>query len=384
MKKEYYSRLLPDPFIKENGTRLKRPEEWKEQKLHFRALAQKYLYGTWPQKEESLDIQGGKSEPADGGRAVRETVLLAINGAFPFRIEIVRPSVPGKIPVIVWNTTKENLRCPVEEDVLAAGYAVASFDREQIRPDLESADRRGNRGKAEKQKYPNLPCGDIMAWGWGHSVAADYLRTRNFAGPLIAAGHSRGGKAALCAGIFDSRFLVTAPIGSGCGGLGCARFLGTADGSRQDERKCETIGSITHAFPTWFCQKYAEFGTEEKPYPLGDAVNFFPLDANILRAACAPNAVFSSEGIEDDWSNPFGNQLCWQSAEEVFDFLGIPERNGFHIRPGKHEFNGHDWLALIDFCDIVLKRRRTLPHGDLNQPYFPIDLRSYCPQKPEF
>ena len=37
---------------------------------------------------------------------------------------------------------------------------------------------------------------------------------------IIATGHSRGGKVALCAAIYDERIALGAPNGSGCGGAG--------------------------------------------------------------------------------------------------------------------------------------------------------------------
>lgn len=203
------------------------------------------------------------------------------------------------------------------------------------------------------------------------------MQSRDDVGELIVTGHSRNGKAALCAGIFDERFLVVAPMGSGCGGAGSARFTGTADGKRQDEAQCETIGCLTAHFPYWFADSYAQFGTKQEPYPLGNAVKEFPLDANILRAACAPRAVFNSEGVEDFWANGFGTQLACDSAQKVFDFLGVPQNNAFHMRPGGHSFCGHDWIALVDFCDMVLGRERKMKHDDTIMKYFEIHLEDY-------
>ena len=166
---------------------------------------------------------------------------------------------------------------------------------------------------------------------------------------------------------------------SGCGGLGCARFSGTLALDKQDETKCETIGRMAHVFPTWMNEKYVSFGTKADPFPIGEEVNRFPLDAHMLRAACAPRAVFNSEGTHDFWANSFGTQLCRDAAQKVYEFLGVPDRNVFHIRPGGHDFNWSDWAALIDFCDIVLHRERTMPlSGAMTGPYV-INLKDYAP-----
>ena len=168
-------------------------------------------------------------------------------------------------------------------------------------------------------------------------------------------------------------------MGSGCGGAGCARFSGTLGLDRQDETKCETIGFMSHAFSTWMNEKYQSFGTQDAPYPIGEEVNAFPIDAHMLRAACAPRAVFNSEGTEDFWANSFGTQLCRDAAQKVFEFLGVPERNGFHMRAGMHDFNWNDWLALIDFCDIILHRERKTPLPDTTREVYVIDLKKFAP-----
>ena len=371
-EKEYCT-YLPDPFRTKEGDRIRSTEEWEGQKAYFRELAQKYMYGIWPGEPESLNARIIETKSEYDGKALREKIDLQVNGRFPIKAELIYPVGAERFPVIVVNTSPGPKSCPIEEDVVVkAGYGIATFERDNIMPDrvLEPE---------EKADYPQLQCGAIMAWGWCQSIVARYLKTRGDTGELIATGHSRSGKAALCAGIFDESFAVVAPMGSGCGGAGSARFLGTTDGRRQDEAHCETIGSLVNHFPHWFAESYREFGTQEEPYTLGEQVNYFPLDAHILRAACAPRAVYSSEGKDDLWANAFGTQLAGDCAQKVFDFLGVPERNGFHMRPGKHSFCDHDWAALVDFCDMVLGRERKMPHEDTVMKYFDIDLKDYAP-----
>lgn len=383
MPKEMRTPFLPDPFLKENGTRVTTPAEWPEQAAYIRRLAQDHMYGQWPAKPVSITARANESkqdlfEKLMPGKVVREYLTLTIDEKWELDVEYVHPA-DGKYPVIVYNASPLGMRSRIERDVLNAGYGVAAFNREQVRPDFQLADLLGYLEEAKSRTYPELDCGDIMAWGWGHSVVADYLRTRPEVGELICTGHSRGGKAALCAGIFDDRFEVVAPIGSGCGGAGSARFLGTLALDKQDEKSCETIGSMANMFPTWMCAKYAEYGPKEPPYVVGEEVEFFPIDSHMLRAACAPRAVFNSEGDEDLWCNAFGTQLGRDAAQKVFDFLGVSDRNGFHIRHGGHDFSSSDWAALIDFCDIVLHRERSMPQADTTSRVFVIDLKKYAP-----
>lgn len=378
MEHAYHNPYLPDPFLKEDGTRIESPAQWPEQAARIRRLAEQAMYGTWPDKPAKMEAAIRETKQEYFSKAIREYITLTVDDNWTLDVEYLRPVGQDDCPIIVYNASRLGMRCRCEMEVLGAGYAVASFDREMIRPDYQLAAYGGYLEEAKARKYPELPCGDIMAWGWGHSLVADYLRGRGEKGALICTGHSRGGKAALCAGVFDERFEVVAPMGSGCGGAGCARFSGTLALDKQDEKACETIGSMAHMFPTWMCENYANYGTKEAPYPIGEEVNAFPIDAHMLRAACAPRAVFNSEGAEDLWANAFGTQLCRDAAQKVFDFLGVPERNGFHIRPGGHDFNAHDWAALIDFCDIALHRERKLPHSDTTQRVFVIDLKKYA------
>lgn len=368
------TRYLPDPWIMENGGRITSPEQWPEQAAFFRRLIQQHMHGPWPGRPEKTEVISAKREKALDGRAVRVSVLLNVNDDFELDASLIYPAHASGYPVITYNAAPGRKASAAEEEavVLQGGCGIAVFDREMIRPDRPLT-------AEEEKRYPALKCGTIMSWGWGHSIAADWLLAHEDCGPLICTGHSRGGKAALAAGIFDDRFAVVAPMGSGCGGLGTARFLGTADGSRQDGARCETIGAITRRFPHWFGGDYARFGTDEKPYPIGREAEYFPLDSHMLRMAIAPRAVFSSDGMMDHWANPFGTQLAFQAAQPIFDFLGVPERNGFHFRQGGHAFCLEDWMALVDFCDLVLHRPRSMPRDGLNQPLFTIHPAEYAP-----
>ena len=265
------------------------------------------------------------------------------------------------------------------------GYAAVAFVNYDVAADTYTSETALASGVFAAYEKPSertpKSWGALRAWAWGASRVMDWIEDEPTidASRVAVVGHSRGGKAALCAGIFDDRFAVTAPMGSGCGGAGCARFSGTLALDRDDPAKCETIGRMAHVFPTWMTPRYASYGSDAAPYPIGEEVQAFPLDAHMLRAACAPRAVFNSEGRSDFWANTFGTELCRDAAQKVFEFLGVPERNGFHIRNGGHAFNRDDWSALIDFCDIVLHRVRSMPRADTTNSAYVIDLKQYAP-----
>lgn len=72
---------------------------------------------------------------------------------------------------------------------------------------------------------------------------------------------------------------------------------------------------------------------------------------HFAKALIAPRALITTDGLGDVWANTFGTQVTWRAAQEVFDFLGVPEKNALHFREGKHEFQAADWIAIVDFCD---------------------------------
>ena len=93
-----------------------------------------------------------------------------------------------------------------------------------------------------------------------------------------------------------------------------------------------------------------------------------PFDANTLRAAVAPRACFSTEGLSDDWSNPCGTQFAWEDAQPLFDALGVPEKNGIYYREGGHAQNELDWQALLTYCNYLWFGKPLTE--DINKTYF--------------
>ena len=242
--------------------------------------------------------------------------------------------------------------------------------------------------------------GALRAWAWAQSRLADYLLTREDADPaqLCCTGFSRGGKVALAAGIFDGRFSVCAPICSGAGGGGCFRYLGDREGFCQDVTKVESLGRVGSAFPHWWTKGFARWQPRPDPTQMGLEQDF-PFDAHTLKALIAPRNLFTSDGIDDAWSNPRGSALTWRASLPAFEVLGaaarpasgpagMPSMNrtgwpcwtsatgcGTGATPGvtgmpapsegNHAGRGAllcpvaDWLALLDYCDGVWYGRDT-------------------------
>lgn len=45
-----YDRYLPDPFLKEDGSRIAQPSEWPTHAARIRQLASENMYGTWAEE----------------------------------------------------------------------------------------------------------------------------------------------------------------------------------------------------------------------------------------------------------------------------------------------------------------------------------------------
>lgn len=382
LKKEQLPRIpeLPDPFLKPDGTRVRRVDEWPAQREYLKEMLAHYLYGHMPKDPGPTKGEVIFTRPVYNGRAVAETVRLTCGpgGTITFCADLIRPAKAGRVPVITWNQFTGRHGSPAEEELVCKlGYAIMEFDKEQL-----AADNGNSRNSILAKAFPECDWGAIAMWAWGQSRLVDYLLSTDWADPdrLVATGHSRGGKVALCAAIYDERFAVCAPNGSGCGGAGCFRFLGSRFG--EGIGLCETAGSINDTLGYWWTDAFGEFGARQRDYvsssfPIYDDQLAFmasmdtaqfgktkdedrlPFDMHFAKALIAPRALITTDGLGDVWANTFGTLITWRAAQEVFDFLGVPERNALHFREGKHEFQFTDWLAIADFCESIFFGRET-------------------------
>lgn len=335
--------------------KLNAPCGWTEQRSRWIALAEECLYGHAPERSEI------RAEVIDcvklwQGAATKETVRIHYGPDFQCHFDAIvyAPVSPGRHPAITWNQFSQNAFdcCPYEEAVVQRGYIIARFDREEVAEDETPGTRQ------TRDAYPEYDWGAIRIWAWAQSLLADYLLTRSDvdAEKLVCTGFSRGGKTALAAGIFDERFAICAPICAGAGGCGCFRYLGDREGFCQDVTKVESLGRIGSVFPHWWTPGFSRWWPSPDPVQMG-LENEFPFDLHILKTLIAPRHLFTSDGIDDAWSNPRGTALTWRAAQPVFDVVG--GRNTAFFRDGGHDFGETDWMALLDFCDEVFFQRVT-------------------------
>jgi hypothetical protein len=169
------------------------------------------------------------------------------------------------------------------------------------------------------------------------------------AGRVAVVGHSRGGKTALVAGVYDKRFAMVCSNNSGCSG---------AKLNHIDLPKSEKVMNIMRRFSYWFCPNYISLVNSEKDWKV---------DQHEFIALLAPRLLCISSASEDVWAGPEGEFYSGVLASpawalygkrgligESFPPLEHPLQEGcisYHIRKGKHDLTPYDWNRFMDFAD---------------------------------
>lgn len=361
-------------------------KEWK--KVHRPAIMDFFLtdvYGHYPQKQVTPRFELlEQSDKALGGKAIRKQVAIHLDGMpTPILLLIYQPAgVKGKVPAFVGMNFKGNHQVNIDpeiiisdnapkgkdlgtdaprgaassrwplEEIVGAGYAVATIYRGDVDPDHDDGFKNGIHPlfyRAGQTKPDAEEWGTIGAWAWGLSRVMDYLeQDKSIDHKRVAViGHSRLGKTALWAGATDERFAIAISNDSGCGGAALsARKVG------------ETVAKINKSFPHWFCDNYNKYNDNEEA---------LLVDQQGLIALIAPRPVYVASATEDEWADPEGEFFSALYASPVYELYGKkglavssmpkPEQPsiegyvGYHIRTGKHDITLYDWQQYIKFAN---------------------------------
>ena len=361
-------------------------KEWK--KVHLPAIMDFFLtdvYGHYPQKQVTPRFELlEQSDKALGGKAIRKQVAIHLDGMdTPILLLIYQPAgVKGKVPAFVGMNFKGNHQVNIDpeiiisdnapkgkdlgtdaprgaassrwplEEIVGAGYAVATIYRGDVDPDHDDGFKNGIHPlfyRAGQTKPDAEEWGTIGAWAWGLSRVMDYLeQDKSIDHKRVAViGHSRLGKTALWAGATDERFAIAISNDSGCGGAALSvRKVG------------ETVAKINKSFPHWFCDNYNKYNDNEEA---------LLVDQQGLIALIAPRPVYVASATEDEWADPEGEFLSALYASPVYELYGKkglavssmpkPEQPsiegyvGYHIRTGKHDITLYDWQQYIKFAN---------------------------------
>ncbi len=366
---------LPDPLIDLKGNPVTTADAWtNHRRAEILELFRENVYGRAPVgRPENLRFAVTNTMPdAMDGKATRKLVRISYagrGGEGGINLIFFVPAGATKKPVpcflFICNRGQENIdptraeKSPFwpAEQIVARGYAVATFWNGDVAPDKNTGFTNGVHALFDPPSgRRDDSWGTIAAWAWGASRVMDYLETDSDidAKHVAVVGHSRGGKTALWAGAEDERFALAVSNDSGNSGAGLARIHGP---------KAETIRDIMKAFPYWFCANYRKYIDNE---------NALPVDQHELAALIAPRLLYIASASEDLWADPQREFLCAVKASPVFELLGVkgmtttampqPEHPlhdgniGHHIRTGKHNLTEYDWNCYMDFADRHWKR----------------------------
>ena len=345
---------LPNPFYKADGSIMSTKAEWEEKRKAYLELLSEMYYGKMPGRPQTLTASELSNETICQNTVCHKVVRLCAQGEEApvfFNVHVYCPVMPCEeklIPVVI--PAADTLPEEIISMAVEQGFEICSFEVAEAAPDDKEKIWEGGCAKA----YPGYTWRALAMWAWLQSRVIDWLETQKDIDvtKTVVTGHSRMGKAALCCGIYDERAAVVAPAGSGCGGMASMRLSGCRLG--ENIGLSERIGVMLNKerFPYWLMENVADYGTPDGKTRFRE--NEIPFDANILGACVAPRRLILVEGLDDDWINPFGTQVSWLAASEVFEFLGVKERSAIHYREGGHAYTKQDWSVVLDFTKVQL------------------------------
>lgn len=380
-------------------------ENWDARREQLLALFREEEYGRRPEMPFTQTQRLLTEEPLPELKAVRqiwEVELTTELGALAFRVVLICPDGGKKVPAVLFLCNHEKTAAPAQKmdpgrmaalmagappewcreteeifrkmpagsgrpstidleteteqeywpaaQILRSGRAAASFYASDLQPD-DAAQYPGPLARlfgTTKENLPGDAWGTLDLWAFGMSCVVTLLEQHPAVDPgrISVAGFSRGGKAALWCAAQDTRVHGVLVNDSGCSGAALSRG-----------KHGETVGSITAAFPHWFCGNYRKYAWKEES---------LPFDQHQLVACVAPRLCYVTSGSEDRWSDPDAEWLGTREAGCAWELFGekplpaLPPANdagyqegklGYHRRAGGHDLTRWDWAMFLNFLD---------------------------------
>jgi pimeloyl-ACP methyl ester carboxylesterase len=154
--------------------------------------------------------------------------------------------------------------------------------------------------------------------------------------PKIAViGHSRGGKAAVAAALWDPRIQALVSHNSGTGGV--SRHHPNHPGA-------EGLADLAQRYPHWLSPLVQ--GLQHQALCVQ---NNWPADG---LHALAPRGLCILQAEDDLWANPAGSRAMFEQLQPAWQ--AAPERLRWHSRTGGHAMTALDWQRAAEFLTQVL------------------------------
>jgi hypothetical protein len=344
--------ILPDALTLENGKKVTTADEWwKQRRPQIVETFEREVLGRVPREVPKVtwSVAHSTSGLVGSYRVVgRQLVGHVHNATYPsINVEIqmafVMPAdATGPVPVMMMfsgGTLPQSVGGPAPppgrggpppapdsdppalEQLIAAGWGVASLSPTSVQADNGAGLTRGIIGLVNKGQFRKPDdWGSLRAWAWGASRGLDYLETdaRVDATRVGIEGVSRYGKAALVTMAFDTRFAVVLVGSSGEGGAKLHR-----------RNWGEQVENLTGAGEYhWMAGNFMKYGAAEAESGSRNAGDI-PVDAHELLALCAPRPTFISYGVPEKgdarWLDHQGSYMAAVAAGPVFRLLGAKD-----------------------------------------------------------
>ena len=299
------------------------------------------LYGPWP---AGMPVSFGDWQMIDpeylDGRGTLEEVEITIGrgeGARSFILVTAFPKVSGPVPVVISQTFADTCSvfpgepltdadgeicdgsmmegfpgwaatqifgtyialAPVER-YFDAGLAYASFYASDFIPDRKKQAPEAMAALGG----PVNPTSALMAWAYSFTAAVDVLDADPRIDPkaIGVMGHSRHGKSALIAAVWDRRIAAVVAHQSGFAGASLSR-------SRTGER----LDRMAKGYPHWLAPEAQDWI---------DRLDDIPVDQHELLALVAPTPVLLGNGRRDVWSDPNSSYRAAEAASAAYEATG--------------------------------------------------------------
>jgi len=308
------------------------------------ALKQKFedvLYGPWP---AGMPVSFGDWQMVDpeylDGRGTLEEVEITIGsgeGARSFMLVTAFPNTSGPVPVVISQTFADTCSVFPDEPVTNAdgeicdgammegfpGWAATQifgtyialapveryFDAGLAYASFYASDFIPDRKKEAPEAMAALggpvnPTSALMAWAYSFSAAVDVLDADPRIDPkaIGVMGHSRHGKSALIAAVWDRRIAAVVAHQSGFAGASLSR-------SQTGER----LDRMAKSYPHWLAPQAQDWAGR---------LEEIPVDQHELLALAAPTPVLLGNGRRDVWSDPNSSFRAAQTASAAYEATG--------------------------------------------------------------
>jgi hypothetical protein len=319
---------LPDPLLLNNGKKVSSSKDWwKKRRPQLIELFDREIYGRQPTIVPSVtwEVISTMNE-TEGEFAVVKKVLKGHvnNSSYPditvdIDLTLVTPANAKNVPVMLELSfifppgfgppPQPNQGPNWKQQLLAKGWGFAQIIPTSVQADNGAGLTKGIIGLCNKgQRRKPDDWGALRAWGWGASRALDYFEKD----PAVNAkkvgvtGHSRYGKAAAVAMMYDERFAIGYISSSGEGGLKLHR--------RNAGEIVENVAGAGEYH--WMAGNFIKYAG---PLTWKD----LPVDAHEVIALIAPRPIFIGAGDEgDQWVDPKGMFMAAVAAGPVYKLLG--------------------------------------------------------------